>query len=641
MCGIAGWLGHQDNANGLASTIAWTLRHRGPDGQGIWITPDASLVHTRLSIIDLSSAGKQPMSNETGTVWCVFNGEIYNHRELRHRLERAGHRFKGYSDCEILPHLYEEEGARFVELLRGMFAFAIYDTRTKELLLVRDHFGIKPLFYAAFPNGLAFASEINALRHVPGINLTVDRQAIYDYAALHYIPAPETFYQGIRALDAGELLEARLDTHSVSFRTKRYHVWVIAPNFDLSLGQAVDQAQDLIATAVQRQMESDVPLGSLLSGGIDSSLVSVAAQKAAGGSFRTFNVQFADKEYDETWAALAVAEHIHSRHKTLDMQGDRGAWDDICQLLLHAGQPFADTSLFGVNAVSRVMRQHVTVALSGDGGDEGFGGYSHFWLIESIVKWQRLPASLLRIGAMGLIPLAQVGFIPSRMPQRLSGLAGADDVGIIENLFSWTRENELKHLCIDHGKSDPIRRLFESKWAHHLPPRVSRIERLSALATEVGLRLTLPNDYLFKVDTASMKESLEVRVPMLDEDLIAFGLSLPHTLKVKHQTGKRVLRGVAQRQLPSEVANKPKWGFGVPVDRWVGSDFKLALRDRLLGPSSRLPEYFMRKSYAPVVEAFCENRLDHSVSRGGLYQRVIMLLSVQLFLEQHAVSTGA
>ena len=262
MCGIGGWIGHQENASGLAATMIQALNHRGPDGQGIWITPDASLVHTRLSIIDLSPAGKQPMSNETGTVWCVFNGEIYNHRELRHRLEQAGHRFKGHSDCEILPHLYEEEGPQFVELLRGMFAVAIYDTRTKSLLLVRDRFGIKPLFYAAFPNGLAFSSEINALRHFSGINLTVDRQAVYDYAALHYIPAPETFYKGIRMLDAAEILEAGREGRSLHHRTRRYHGWVIAPNFDLSFGQAVDQAQDLITTAVQRQMESDVPLGS-------------------------------------------------------------------------------------------------------------------------------------------------------------------------------------------------------------------------------------------------------------------------------------------------------------------------------------------------------------------------------------------
>jgi asparagine synthase (glutamine-hydrolysing) len=634
MCGIGGWIGHQSDAHELAGRFVGALHHRGPDGYGVWTTAEASLVHTRLSIIDLSETGKQPLSNEDGTIWCVFNGEIYNHRKIRQRLEEAGHRFKGHSDSEILPHLYEEEGAQFVELLRGMFSIAIYDTRTKALVLARDRFGIKPLFYAPLPDGLVFSSEINALRQVPKIDLTIDRQAVYDYAALFYIPAPETFYKGIRALDAGEILEASLEAHSVNWKTRRYYQWSIAPNFELSIDQAVHEAEGLLITAVQRQMESDVPLGSLLSGGIDSSLVSVAAQQAAGGSLRTFNVRFADHEYDETWAAHAVAKHIRSQHTTLDMDGDRGTWDHICGLLLHAGQPFADTSLFAVNAVSRLMRQHVTVALSGDGGDEGFGGYNHFWQIERILNLQKLPSLLLRAGVLGLKPLAQLGVIPSPLPQRLRSLVEADDVGIVRDLFCWIRGDELRRLCVDHDKVDPIRRVFEPKWAHHLPLKASRTERFSALLSEINLRLALTNDYLFKVDTASMKESLEVRVPMLDEDLIAFGLSLPHSLKVRGKTAKRVLRGVAQTQLPPEVANKPKWGFGVPVDRWVETDFKVALRDRLLGTSSRLPEYFRREVYAPLVEAFCADKSYPSVSRQGLYQRVIMLLSVELYLNR-------
>lgn len=637
MCGIGGWIGHQENPAALAETMLRRLRHRGPDGEGTWSNPGATLLHTRLSIIDLSPAGKQPMANETGTVWCVFNGEIYNYRELRQRLERAGHRFQGHSDSEILPHLYEEEGTRFVELLRGMFAIALYDTRTKSLFLARDRFGIKPLFFSPLGGGLAFASELNALRLVPGIDLRPDRQAIYDYAALLYIPAPETFYKGIRALDAGEMLEANLEHGLLSWRARRYHQWTLAPNFDLHLDQAVDRAQDLITTAVQRQLESDVPLGSLLSGGIDSSLVSVAAQGAVKGTLQTFNVRFADESYDETWAALAVAEQIHSRHTTLDMDGDRGTWDQICALLAHAGQPFADTSLFAVNAVCRLMRRHVTVALSGDGGDEGFGGYNLFWQLERIAQWQRVPPALLRVGSLALRPLGQAGWIPSHMPQRLCELAGADDVGMIGDLFTWVRERELSRLCVDHGKCDPVRRLFEAKWRHELPSQASRVERLSALATEVNLRLPLANDYLFKVDTASMRHGLEVRVPMLDEDLMTFGLSLPHSLKVRQRIGKRVLRGVAQRWLPPTVAQKPKWGFGVPVDRWTEDTFRTRLKETLLGTSSRLPEFFRPEGYKPIILAFCNQTTCRDVSRQGLYQRVIMLLSAQLMLEQQTV----
>jgi len=273
------------------------------------------------------------MTNEDGTIWTVFNGEIYNHRELRRDLEAHGHVFRGYSDTEVIPHLYEEEGADCVSKLRGMFALAIYDMRTRTLVLARDRFGIKPLFYAPGKDRLGFASEIRALRELPGIDDRPDRQAIYDFAALFYIPAPETFYVGIRALQPGELLEARLDEGGISWRTRTYHQWGIAPNLHLTLAQATEQADALVTAAVRRQLESDVPLGALLSGGIDSSLVSVAAQTVLNGGLHTFNVRFSEKEYDETWAAVAVAKHIGSHHETLDMDDARGTWDHVTGLL--------------------------------------------------------------------------------------------------------------------------------------------------------------------------------------------------------------------------------------------------------------------------------------------------------------------
>lgn len=379
MCGIAGWLGSVTDGQQSATRMARALRHRGPDSQGIRSWPEATLVHTRLSIIDLSPTGAQPIANQDETVWAVFNGEIYNHRELRRELESRGHVFRGRSDSEVLPHLYQEEGPGFVSRLRGMFSLAIFDTRAKTLLLARDRFGIKPLFYAQAPHRLAFASEINALLTLPGVDDRPDRQALYDFAALLYIPAPETFYRGIRALQAGEVLEARLNHDGISWKTRTFHQWAIAPDPAITATQAVDRTDALLTTAVQRQMESDVPLGALLSGGIDSSLVSAAAQEAATRSLHTFNVRFSEQEYDETWAAVAVAQHIGSDHTTLDMDDVRGTWEHVTGLLQHAGQPFADTSLFAAHAVCRLMRQHVTVALSGDGGDEAFGGYNTFW----------------------------------------------------------------------------------------------------------------------------------------------------------------------------------------------------------------------------------------------------------------------
>jgi asparagine synthase (glutamine-hydrolysing) len=633
MCGIAGWLGNLSDRERYASRLVQSLYHRGPDGHGIKYWPDATLIHTRLSIIDLSPAGAQPMANEDGTIWTVLNGEIYNHRELRRELEKRGHYFRGHSDTEILPHLYEEEGIEFVSRLRGMFALAIYDTSTRTLLLARDRFGVKPLFYSPGPDRFAFASEIGAILELPGVDTRPDNQAIHDFAALFYIPAPETFYRGIRALQPGEVVEIQLRAAKVHWKTRQYHRWSIAPDLALTLAEATDRAASLLTTAVRRQLESDVPLGALLSGGIDSSLVSAAAQSGLTDRLRTFNVRFSENDYDETWAALRAAKHIGSNHETLEMGNDQGSWDHITSLLLHAGQPFADTSLFAVNAVCRLMRQQVTVALSGDGGDEGFGGYDVYWQIIRTGRLQRLPRIVLRQAHLALSPLARLGLVQPHWPQRSKKIANADDTSIVQDLFCWVGEEEHKRLC---RKADvlPVRRLFEPQWEHRLPRRASRLERLSAHATEINTRLALANDFLFKVDTASMRESLEVRVPMLDEDLFAFGLSLPYHLKVKGRTCKRVLRQIAERWLPLKVATKPKKGFAMPVDSWVDAHFKARVKDTLLGSSSNLCDIFAPSSYKPLVEAFCGAPCHPGISRQGLYQRVIMLLSLQLILNK-------
>jgi asparagine synthase (glutamine-hydrolysing) len=378
-------------------------------------------------------------------------------------------------------------------------------------------------------------------------------------------------------------------------------------------------------------MESDVPLGTLLSGGIDSSLVSAAAQASLTDRLRTFNVRFAEKEYDETWAAVAVANHINSHHEILDMESNQGSWNHITALLLHAGQPYADSSLFAANAVCRLMRRHVTVALSGDGGDEGFGGYDLYSRIAKIAHWQRLPLQIRHGGAALLGFLAYLGLVTDRLPHRIRDLSDSDNTSMIQTLWCWIREEEHRNLCRDTDVL-PVRRFFEPEWEYRLSPAASRLEHLSAHATEVITRLTLPNDFLFKVDTASMKESLEVRVPMLDEDLFDFGLTLPHHLRINGRTCKRVLREVAKRRLPDAVAAKPKWGFGIPLDTWVDGDFKSRVRDSLLGPSTKLPEFFRPKVYRPIIEAFCDNRPYDGISRQGLYQRAIMLLSLHLML---------
>jgi asparagine synthase (glutamine-hydrolysing) len=633
MCGLAGTLGHLELDAQTVERIVAALRHRGPDGTAAETWTEAALLHTRLRIIDLSPNGDQPLANEDGSVWTVFNGEIYNHGVLRAELEARGHRFRGRSDTEVLPHLYEEYGEAMFARLRGMFAVAILDRRRRRLLLARDRFGIKPLFYALRDQSVAFASEIGALRLVPGVDLSPDAQAIADYAALLFVPAPLTVHRGIRALCPGELLDCRLEEDGrISAQKRRFHQFSITRDPELSFEQAVERAEPLIEKAVVNQLESDVPLGSLLSGGIDSSLVSLFAQRNTPGDLLTFNVRPPDPIYDETAAAETVAGAIGSRHLTLEMEGRGGSWDSVTKLLGHAGQPFADTSLFAVDAVSRAMRRHVTVALSGDGGDEGFGGYDTYWQIETINRLRHAPSPAWLLGARLVEPLGRVGLLRGSLGERARDLAGADETGVLQTLFSWVKQREHAELLGDPQSVEPPRRLFESQWDHSLEPGASRLERLSAHAVEVNIRLILPNDYLAKVDTASMRHSLEVRVPMLDEDLIDFGLSLPHRFRVKGRVGKRILRRIAARNLPTGVANRPKQGFEVPVDRWVDAAFKDRLRDTLSDAGTPVRDHFDRRVYEPWIHAFCNGGHLPHITREGLYQRVMMLLSLDLTL---------
>jgi asparagine synthase (glutamine-hydrolysing) len=634
MCGIAGWLGPAPHDATLPARLATALHHRGPDDHGVRAFNDATLIHTRLSIIDLAPTGAQPMANEDGLVWVVFNGEIYNHHDLRKLLLARGHRFRGRADTEVLPHLYEEHGSEFFGLLRGMFALAIFDVARRRLLLARDRFGIKPLFFAAKDDSVAFASEINALRRVPWVDTTPNRQAIHDFAALAYIPAPDTFFSGIRALQPGEVLDAHFDGTRVKTTVARFHRWTIAPDPGLTFTRAAARADDLLQTAVERQLESDVPLGTFLSGGIDSSLVTAVAQRKAPGGVRSFNVRFPDSAYDETWAALAVADYVGSSHETLDIARLSGTWDTVTGLLLHAGQPFADTSLFAVNSMSRLIRKRVTVALSGDGGDESFGGYDSYSRLAPILFWQRLPGFLQDAAKAAVRPFSNLGVLPQRLPQWLELFRGADDVHIIENLHRWIREPEHRRLSPDPSLL-PVRRHFERTWDYFLPSSASRLERLSAHLTEAAIRLRLANDYLFKVDAASMHESLEVRVPLLDEDLVAFGMTLPHILRAHRGEGKRVLRSVASRYLPRAIARKRKQGFGIPMDIWVDAEFKQRLSEYLLAPSCPLSQYFDPTCYRPIIQAFSANQPATGISREGLYQRAVILLSVALALDPH------
>lgn len=631
MCGVGGWLGGANVPDETVDAMLASLRHRGPDGTGSRRFPRAGLVHTRLRIIDLSPTGDQPMTNEDGTVWTVFNGEIYNHHELRQNLERRGHRFRGTSDTEVLPHLYEEHGVEMFALLRGMFALAILDTKADTLVLARDRFGIKPMYVAVGSDFAAFSSEIPALRRFPGVDLTPNPQAIADYAALHYVPAPQTIFTGIEALEPGCAMEARIVGSELEVTRRRFHRWAPEIDPDLTMENARETADTLIAAGVARQLESDVPLGAMLSGGIDSSLVTAAAQRGSPGGLLTFNVRPSDLTRDETAYASAVAGHLQTRHKTVEI-GQRSAdWDSITSTLAQLGQPLADPALFAVESVSRAMRQHVTVALSGDGGDEFFGGYRIYWKVGVLARLLRIPSPALAAAGQGLRPLAAAGAIGSTVPRQVSALAGADDTTLVQALSAALTDEEHRALLVDADGVEPLRRLFERRWQ---PTGLNgnRLERLSSHTVEVQVRLLLAGKFLFKSDMASMRESLELRVPLLDEDLAEFGLSLPHRLRVNGHSGKPVLREVARRYVPDEIASRPKHGFAAPIDRWVDDGFRAAARETLLDPRAPIADHFRKSVYEPWVDAFADGEALPGVSRETLDTRILMLTALDACL---------
>ena len=635
MCGIAGWLGGLTTDDELVSRVASALDHRGPDGAGQARLGDCTLVHTRLRILDLSDAAAQPFSDPRGLVWTVFNGEIYNHRELRADLGARGIRFRTTCDTEVIPYLYLEHGPGFVDRLRGMFALAVFDTRSRELVLARDRFGIKPLFWALNDRTISFASELGALRLLPDLDLAPDAQAIADYVALHVIPPPQTMFAGIKAIEPGHLAVARLEGGRPTADYRRYHRWTIAPDLSLTLDRAVSDAASSVDLAVRRQLESDVPLGALLSGGIDSSLIVTSAQSAMSSPVRTFTASFQDPEYDESSAAALVAAQLSTEHEVLDFHAQRSSWDEVANLLTAAGQPFADTSLLAVAALSRLVRERVTVALSGDGGDEGFGGYDNYGRINVLAPSYMLPSAArpqVFRAAAALAGAANIKRLPPQLAERLRDAGAArSPEAMLADLNSWSRPRELAALWIGPNVHS-VERLFHAKWDHHLPRRASLTERVSALMTESDTRIRMASDFLPKVDIASMRASLEVRVPMLDEDLFAFGLTLPHRLKWHHGSGKRVLRAVARQRLPA-VADLPKHGFGVPVDRWVDAAFRSRVREEL-SPSSRIHDYLNPSATAPLVAAFCTETQVQGLTREGQYQRVFMLLALHLALSQ-------
>jgi asparagine synthase (glutamine-hydrolysing) len=614
------------------------LAHRGPDGRGHHLDPRCELVHRRLALLDLSPTGAQPMGNEDGNVQVVFNGEIYNHRELRSELQARGHVFRGTSDTEVLVHLYEEYGDGMAVRLRGMFAFAIFDRARTRVLLARDRFGIKPLFWATHAGQWVFASEIKAILALQGFRAELDRQACYDFLGLSYIPEPATGYANIFALEKGTTLT--LDERGP--RSTTFALVTAAAGSQEPRAELARKAEALLSAAVERQSVADVPVAALLSGGIDSSLVVAAHARSSTRSIKTFNVGFPDREHDETAMALATARRYRTKHHTIRLEQDDITPDSIFGLLRHFDQPFADPSLVPTYAVARAVRQHgIICTLTGDGGDESFGGYPEFWRAQRLAQLMASPEWVLATAGGIARPLA--GWTRDRGRQALKAVqlarAGrASPPTLLAGLCSYLSEAEKEDLVqpVARAELQPVDRHFGNPYAAG-----ADIEALSHQMTINHFDLSLPSDMLRKVDMMSMRAGIEVRVPMLDEGLVDLALSLPHRMKTDGRTGKLVLRDVAAKWLPPEVASHPKHGFTMPLDVMVRREFHEALGD-LLGTDDSRTGAFLRgdliRDWLRQFRAAATGATAGSISREGLYRRVFILLALELWMRDQGLN---
>jgi asparagine synthase (glutamine-hydrolysing) len=566
MCGIAGFVLRDKQADVAAlRAMCGRIRHRGPDDEGVYVDGGCGLGMRRLSIIDLES-GHQPISNEDRSVWVVFNGEIYNYRELRRDLEKRGHRFETASDTETLVHLYEQEGPAGVVRLRGMFAYALWDAPRRRLMLARDRFGKKPLYYAALPEGLFFASEMASLR-AAGVPLEADAEALRLYFQFSYIPDPWSAYRAIRKLPAG----CWLTYEGGAVREERY--WRLpgpasaAPK-GITEEEAAARLREKFDEAVRIRMMADVPLGAFLSGGIDSSSVVASMALQSCAPVKTFSIGFEEAAFNELPYASAVARKYGTEHHEILVRPDCVGL--VERVVEHLGEPFGDTAAIPTLMLSEFAARHVKVALSGDGGDELFGGYDSF-LAVSQGKLDRMPAALRGFTAKVAewLPYASYGKNYLRMVSRPTALERYFEFNYAPYFLRERLVGPEWMLPSDGGY---LRRGFAGCLLAEGTDELAQAMYFEATANLTG-------DMLVKVDRMSMAASLEVRCPLLDHELAEMAAGLPHHWKIASGKGKQILLKALGERLPPAVFNRPKMGFGVPLADW----FRGSLRELVWG----------------------------------------------------------
>jgi asparagine synthase (glutamine-hydrolysing) len=621
VCGIAGIA----NADGrpiderVLRSMCDAIVHRGPDDEGYFVSrpergadghfqgeASVGLGMRRLSIIDLAT-GHQPIHNEDKTVWITLNGEIYNYPELRAELEALGHCFYTQSDTEAIVHAYEAYGGDVAKHLRGMFAFALWDERRQRLLLARDRVGKKPLLYSIIGRELVFASEFQAILRHPDVSREVNLDAISQYLSFMCVPAPITAFAGVRKLEPGHVLI----WHDGEAEVRRYWSLDFKKKIDLPEEEAGERVVDLLKEAVRVRLMSDVPLGAFLSGGIDSSAVVALMSELSSEQVKTFSIGFEEEEFNEINHARRVAERFGTDHHEFVVRPN--AVEVLPTLIRHYGEPYADSSAIPTYYLAKMTRQHVTVALNGDGGDECFAGYERYAAMRVAERYHRLPRVFReRVvePAMGAFP--EAGSSRSRLgkARRFMDVVGRPSG---ERYLRWTSvfSEELKsELCT----SDFLRRTATAHPLGHVQPwfegngEIDIVDR--ALMADTSHYL--PNDLLVKVDIASMAVSLEARSPFLDHHVMEFAASLPASYKLRGLTTKYLLKKALKGLLPSENLTRGKMGFGVPIGKWFRGELKGFLTETILSERAVGRGYFKRDTVNRLVDEHTAGRRDYA-----------------------------
>ncbi len=608
MCGIVGKVTSEGQVVDrlVLERMCTALAHRGPDARGIHLDAGAGLGIQRLRVIDLET-GDQPVFNEDGSVAVVLNGEIYNFRELRATLVRAGHRFRTNGDTEVIAHLYEEHGLACIPLLQGMFGLAIWDASRRSLILARDRLGKKPLFYAERPGALSFASELQSLLQDPEIPTDLDHQALDQYFAFRYVPGPRSAYRAVRKLPPATTLVYARGRATV----ERYWHLDFSRSHRAPLPDAHEAIRESLLESVRRRLVADVPLGTFLSGGIDSSAVVAAMAQVTQGPVKTFSIGFERERYDELRHARVVAERFGTDHHEFVVRPDAMAM--IPKIVRHHGEPFADSSAIPSFHLAELARRHVTVALNGDGGDEGFGGYPRYRRMLALQRLDRVPHTVRRAAAIATAALPDNGDLYSPL-NRARRFAQA-----------WGLEPQSRYVAymssmgggLDRGAlyTPAYRELVGTATADDVitePWRRSSASDLVNVMLDVDTATYLPGDLLAKMDIATMAFGLEARSPLLDADFLALAATFPGDFKATARHTKVALRAALRPWLPGEILDRPKQGFEVPVAEWLRGDLRQYLTDVLFDPAATARGYFESGYVRTLVDRHLSGADDHA-----------------------------